>query len=263
MTWKDVEIKEGISLEKNRIREDLTVFLRVRSMRARLARLTLSSRDKKKKNWPTCPISRSNDKYPFPWNWGTVLPTQFFVSSKIHGETDATNGRAARGRVWTRPPRPRTFRKWRRLPQKSVAHWNSNVNLECTSIYTNEEARGGEEWMRSAFRVVDVENGRLDRAHVCSRILPAWMDGSSSKAAFDLSMLFYNHAFGNTSRCMPARSLKIRTGSPPSNLRTARTRTVSSNNPFLGIFVFLTFLSDRRSHHSSLIEESQTKHHRF
>lgn len=80
--------------------------------------------------------------------------------------------------------------------------------------------------MRSAFRVVDVENGRLDRAHVCSRILPAWMDGSSSKAAFDLSMLFYNHAFGNTSRCMPARSLKIRTGSPLSNLRTARTRTV-------------------------------------
>lgn len=52
MTWKDVEIKEGISLEKNRIREDLTVFLRVRSMRARLARLTPSSRDKKKKTDP-------------------------------------------------------------------------------------------------------------------------------------------------------------------------------------------------------------------
>lgn len=32
--------------------------------------------------------------------------------------------------------------------------------------------------MRSAFRVVDVENGRLDRAHVCSRILPAdgWLE---------------------------------------------------------------------------------------
>lgn len=141
-----------------------------------------------------------------------MLPT-VFVSSKIHSETDATNGRAARGRVDTASPSIR-FESGEDSRRRA---WLIEIQMSISSVraYILTRRRGEE---RSECGVLFVSWMSKTVAWIAPMFALEFcrpMDGSSSKAAFVLSMLFYNHAFGNISRY--ASSLKIRTGSPPSN----------------------------------------------